>query len=55
MTKKTEKEPEMIKDSSVTLKDLKEKVKVLEENEAGLKATVASHEERIKALESKLA
>jgi hypothetical protein len=55
MTKNKENEPEMIKDSSVTLKELKEKVKVLEENGAGLKETVSSHEERIKALESKQA
>jgi hypothetical protein len=50
MTKKQENEPEMIKDSSVTLElaELKQKVKEMEKK-------LADYEKRLKALEAKLA
>ncbi len=50
MSKNPKKEPEMIKDSSVTkeMADLKAEI-------AELKQTIASHEERIRKLEEKQA
>ncbi|NIM16990.1 MAG: hypothetical protein GTO45_33905 [Candidatus Aminicenantes bacterium] len=49
MSKNPKKEPEMIKDSSVTkeMADLKAEI-------AELKQTIASHDERIRKLEEKL-